>query len=149
MAACNVCSKRVLSHSHFLLCNSCNSKVHLKCMYNVSKNDSIFVNKEHNSWYCTRCIETVFPFYHIYEDTEFMEALSENWITDNPIPFETIFNQDKIFSPFDLNENTNSPLEDIDPDVQFYQNQCNNILHSCDYIIEDSFNKKNIYNYRQ
>ena len=50
--------------------------------------------------------------------------------------------QNKIFSPFELNEDSNLPLIDSDPDVQFYNNQCNYSLHSCDYYLEDAFNKK-------
>ena len=41
----------------------------------------------------------------------------------------------------DLNENENIPLYDIDPDVQFFLNQCNAALPNCDYHLEDSFNK--------
>ena len=41
-----------------------------------------------------------------------------------------------------LNEDLNLPLIDSDPDVQFYNSQCNNSLHSCDYYLEDSFNNK-------
>ena len=36
----------------------------------------------------------------------------------------------------------NLPLIDSDPDVQFYNSQCNNSLHSCDYYLENSFNNK-------
>ena len=31
---------------------------------------------------------------------------------------------------------------DIDPDIQFYNTQCNKALLSCDYYLEDSFNRK-------
>ena len=51
-------------------------------------------------------------------------------------------NNSKLFSPFELNENINLPLFDIDPDVQFYNDQCTNVLQCCDYYVEDTFNEK-------
>ena len=58
------------------------------------------------------------------------------------IPLNILIDQNKIFTPFELNEDLNLPLIDSDPDVQFYNSQCNNSLHTCDYYLEDSFNKK-------
>ena len=81
MAACNVCLKRVLPHSYFLACNLCNSKIHINCMHKVTKNDSIYTQKEEHTWFCTDCVGNIFPYCHLYEDDEFMSALSENWNT--------------------------------------------------------------------
>ena len=53
-----------------------------------------------------------------------------------------MISQDRLFSPFELNEDVSLPLFDSDPDVQFYNDQCNPYLHSCDYYIEDSLNKE-------
>ena len=47
---------------------------------------------------------------------------------------------DKLFLPFELNTSTNSPLYDIDPDLNLYCNFHNANLPSCDYYSEDTFN---------
>ena len=49
--------------------------------------------------------------------------------------------KDVLFHPFDLDDNLNSPLQAIDPDVQYFSNNCNIALQSCNYYHEDSFNK--------
>ena len=108
----------------------------------VNRNDSLYLKREENVWFCTKCSENMFPFNHIYDDTDFMSVLSEGFIVENTLPLEAILDQSKIFSPFELNEGTDSPLLNADPDIEFYQNQCSNVLHSCDYYVEDSFNKK-------
>ena len=47
-----------------------------------------------------------------------------------------------MFLPFDLNENYDNPLSNSDPDPQFYNEQCNTVLNSCDYYLEDTLNTK-------
>ena len=83
-----------------------------------------------------------FPFNGIEEDREFLETLTELGQLDSLIPFDILIDQNKILSPFELNGDLNLPLIDSDPDVQFYNNQCNNSMHSCDYYLEDSFHNK-------
>ena len=142
MAACNACLKRVLSHSYYLNCDSCNDKVHLNCLNMVKKDDPLYLNREGNTWFCTHCSGNMFPFNHIHDDDEFLMELLENWNEHTLFPATMLKDQNRIFSPFELNDNFNSPLSDADPDIQFYQNQCNSTLNSCDYYLEDSFNKK-------
>ena len=88
------------------------------------------------------CTRDIFPFNQTEEDEEFLEFLSELQENDLLIPLNILIDQNKSFTPFELNEDLNLPLIDSDPDVQFYNNQCNNSLHSCDYYLEDSFNNK-------
>ena len=142
MAVCNICIKRVLPHSYFLECKSCKCKVHIRCLRMVNRDDPLYLNRNENVWFCTKCSEDIFPFNHIYDDSDFMSALSESFIVENILPLEVILNQSRMFSPFELNESPHSPFLDADPDIQFYQNQCNNILHSCDYYVEDTLNNK-------
>ena len=142
MAGCNICFKRVLSHSYHLKCDYCQDPVHLKCLPMVSKTDSIYVNRGTDIWFCTKCTECMFPFYCINEDEDFKAALADMQNRQPEIPYEVLLNQNKIFSPFELNENIEIPISDIDPDIQFYNNQCIAALQSCDYYIEDTFNSK-------
>ena len=108
----------------------------------VNKEDSIYIHRDSNIWFCTICTRDIFPFNGTEEDDEFLEIIAELQETDPLIPLNVLLDQNKIFTPFELNEDLNVPLIDSDPDVQFYNNQCNNSLHSCDYYLEDSFNKK-------
>ena len=142
MASCNICKKRVQNHSFQLKCSSCRGKVHLKCLPVVDKHDSIYIHRESNIWFCTVCTQDLFPFNGIDDDCEFLETLAEFQQWDSLIPFDILVAQNKIFSPFELNEDLNLPLFDSDPDIQFYNNQCNNSLYSCNYYLEDSFNKR-------
>ena len=88
------------------------------------------------------CTNDIFPFNGTDEDDDFLETLAELQETEPLIPLNILMDQNKIFNPFELNEGLDLPLIDSDPDVQFYNSQCNNSLHSCDYYLEDSFNKK-------
>ena len=142
MAACNICYKRVLLHSYHLKCDSCSSKVHINCLKMVRKDDSLYVNRNEQVWFCPKCCENIFPFNHIDDDSLFIEALAENWNWPMNIPLEALLDTNRLFSPFELNEHVNSPLFDADPDINFYHNQCSNSINSCDYYLEDSFSKK-------
>ena len=141
MAACNVCNKRVLSHSSNLQCQICNSSIHLNCLPSVTKNDSIYKDRAGNIWYCTVCSMSLFPFNHFTDDEDFMLAIADSWFLQDVVPLTDFRVQDMLFIPFDLNESENSPLHEIDPDLQYYTNQIGNQLNSCDYHLEAGFNK--------
>ena len=142
MADCNICLKKVLTHSYYVTCSNCHSRVHIKCLPKVKKNDTIFTERQTNIWYCSKCTAGIFPFNHLDENEEFMLAISESWHVDEIIRFDDLTLQEKLFTPFDLNLEESSPLNEIDPDLQFYVNQCNSSLQQCEYYLEDTFNKK-------
>ena len=142
MALCSVCDKRVLTHSYHLKCHNCLNLIHLKCLPMVDKNDDIYINRHFDSWFCRDCVNEILPFNAIDEDTLFMETIYDlNWASES-IPFDVLYCNDKVFSPFELHENFDLPLIESDPDVQYYNNQCRNLMKSCEYYLEDSFNKK-------
>ena len=60
------------------------------------------------------------------------------------VSFQILKNQELIFSPFDFNEKSDTPLHDIDPDMQFYSDKYS--LHSCDYYLEGTFNDRILQN---
>ena len=139
---CNVCDKKVLKHSYYLRCELCEHMVHLKCLPKVDKTHSIYVCRDSSSWYCIRCTEEIFPYNHIYDDAEFVYALSENWGLSDAVSFEILNQQNLLFSPFDLNENLHNPLSETDPDIHYYNNHCNFHQKSCEYWLENSFNER-------
>ena len=48
----------------------------------------------------------------------------------------------KIFTPFEINDSFDTPLADIDPDYQYYTNFHHNGKLNCDYYFEDKFRRK-------
>ena len=138
--SCYICKKRVLSHAYNLCCSNCKNTAHLNCLPNVSRNDSIYINRNDDDWYCINCVQIIFPFNHIEEDSTFLEVLSESWSAYS-IPLNITNNKHKLFSPFEFNKSDSLPMHDVDPDVNFYQSVCNNPLNSCDYYFEKTFNQ--------
>ena len=73
---CNICNRRVLSHSVILKCSVCSCNVHINCLYDVTKNDTLYVNRRQNKWYCPKCIQSILPFNHYRDDNDFNDAIS-------------------------------------------------------------------------
>ena len=141
MATCNICIKRVLNHSYHLTCDFCKGTVHLKCLPSVNKNDSLYTNRDKSVFYCSICLRDIFA-YNRLDDEDFIEALAESWENQPLVSFETLENQELIFSPFDFNDNFDNPLHDADPDIQFYNNHYSGSLQACDDYLENMFNDK-------
>ena len=45
----------------------------------------------------------------------------------------------KIFQPFEINHDIDTPLNEVDPDFQFYSDVRHLFNTKCDYYIEDTF----------
>ena len=45
-----------------------------------------------------------------------------------------------VFVPFEINQESNTPVSEIDPDLQFYTESNYIQKTKCDYYLEDSFN---------
>ena len=139
---CKVCNKKVLRHSYSLRCFSCKSLVHQKCMPRVDREELLYISQNNSDWYCSMCISDILPFIQVEDDAEFVSTISGNNENKAKITLDVLKDQQKLFTPFELNDDHESPLTDIDPDIQFYNNHCNSVLNSCDYYIEDSLNAK-------
>ena len=138
MAVCNICLSRLQSHSCYLSSCVCEGKYHINCLPCISKNDSIYMERNLSQWICTRCSQDIFPFNHCEDDDDFIESLSGLWNIKPTNSFSKA--SDKLFLPFELNTSTNSPLCDVDPDLNLYCNFHNTYLPPCDYYSEDTFN---------
>ena len=142
MAECNICNRKVLYHSHHLQCKNCQTLVHIRCLPFIDKNDSVYTNRHTDVWYCTECTNEIFSYNHYIDNEDFMIAISDSWQSTEGVPFDQLTADDKIFVPFEINESDNTPLHDVDPDLQFYVNHCNPSANGSDYYLENSFNKK-------
>ena len=116
----------------------CEGKYHINCLPFISKNDSIYMERNLSQWICTMCSQDIFPFNHCDDDDDFIESLSGLWNIKPTNSFSKA--SDKLFLPFELNTSTNSPLYDVDPDLNLYCNFHNTYLPPCDYYSEDTFN---------
>ena len=140
MAKCNICAKRVLSHSCHLQCSYCQDLVHVNCLPFISRYDTLYTERSSNRWLCTSCSRSVFPYNHFEDDADFFDALSENWYVGIKLSYADF--QDKVFVPFELNVDEKSPLFDKDPDINFYNTVHNVNMENCNYYVEDTFNDK-------
>ena len=76
---CLICKSRVLSHSLCLSCAHCSKQYNLKCLPYVDKKDPLFTERHLNNWFCILCLDNLFPFNHLTDNSEHLEAISEIW----------------------------------------------------------------------
>ena len=108
----------------------------------MTKDDSIYIDRDNNNWLCTKCTSHIFPFYHYDEDVEFIHTLAECWENElNIIKYSDNY-KNQLFMPFEYSEADFKHLLDFHPDINFYQNLNSNRINKCDYYYEDSMNKK-------
>ena len=94
---------------------------------------------------CIGCSENIFPFNSERDEQLFLSSLSELWspLKDLPASIADLLELEYSFNPLELNESENSPLYDIDPDLQVLNDMyiSNNLLSSS-YHIENTFKSK-------
>ena len=118
----------------YLSCNLCQLCTHISCLSDVTKTDSIYVERNSNDWYCNTCVESIFPFNWIDDDTIFYETLAEQWFNTHDMSLSELHK--KVFIPFELNDEIQrNPLFESDPDLQYF-NAFSNTLTQCDYHLE-------------
>ena len=138
---CLKCNGRILSHNCFLKCDYCHGVIHINCLPNVTRNDSLYANRCTNVWYCMTCVQTQFPFNHFDDDDDFNAAIRsfQNDLFSN-------VNQDLskvMFNPLDVNDDIMCPLINVDPDIQYFNDaRAVSNISSCNYFLEDTFNNK-------
>lgn len=139
---CYICNSRILRHSYHLNCHFCTKVAHLRCLPNISRTDSIYLERSNNQWMCTQCTAYEFPFNQLDNNDEFMHVLSNNWESIKYFPFGEI--SELCLNPFELNDDpSNSPGFDIDPDLQYFNDTtCLHNVSHCDYYLANTFNKK-------
>ena len=133
---CPVCERNIQSHAHKIQCSLCKSHYHLNCI-TLARDEQLYVQNNSNIWYCSTCIESIFPFNTIENDQEFIVTASLNDISG------ILYNNDLLFNPFETyNDHHNHPLDDVDPDINMYNEMNLHIGHRCMYFLENSFNEQ-------
>ena len=92
----------------------------------------MFVNA--SQWYCVECTSEIFPYDHIDDE---MCLLEVNGIDVGTRTIESL--SELLFNPFETNtDESYSPLNDIDPDIQFFNDLDYHMSLNCNYYFEDS-----------
>ena len=134
MAECPVCLRHVLSHSNVVICVICKHTHHLKCI-SLNTEEQSYILEHQQSWYCMTCIMELFPFNLIENDKLFLAEIN-NYDLKNRI----VEISDALFQPFEINsDDVYSPIHEIDPDINFYNEIDFHIGSTCNYYMEDAF----------
>ena len=131
---CQVCEKKILNHSKIKSCHVCEKIFHLNCIsVNSFEVSSLILDP---NWICVLCNSTLFPFNHFYEDEDFFDALS----TKDHFELNWESFRDLIFNPLSDDHNDFSiPIDDADPDQNFYSDLVYHSATLCQYYTENKF----------
>ena len=127
---CMNCCRRILKNQKVIQCGICKRLSHSKCSAAGIQNNN---NDSCSSFCCLQCVENVFPFNSIIDDTEFLLALY-NFFGDFPMFSRFVPNQGQ-FSILNNTEITNN--KNIDPDSNAY----NTMDVASKYFLPDELNK--------
>ena len=136
ISSCNICDQRILSHSRVIKCVICDGVNHIKCI-SLKTEEQLYILNSKSTWYCSKCLSSNLPFNHYADEDEFLNAI---YVKDH---FELNWDSlsQKLFNPFDFNDSDNDiPLNDADPDLNFYNEIFGSFSAICNYYQEDSFN---------
>ena len=84
-------------------------------------------------------MENIFVYNHYDDNNSFHNAVIEGMLDCS---FHHHEMNNKVFMPFEINEGSDTPFSEIDPDFQFYTDNYYIKNTQCDYYIEDTFVNK-------
>ena len=131
-----MCNQRILRHSKTLICSICSEEYHIACIP-IDRDDFTYMQELQGEWYCSPCNSSIFPCNHLDDDQCFINTLYDLY-SDIPLMYKNI--DEMIFNPFALNNKSELPLFDIDPDIQFYNDLHHPSRNVSQYYLEDAFN---------
>lgn len=134
MACGIVCKHCIQSLARSVKCCVCGNLSHVHCLSDVLDTPTF---ESHNDWICLFCSDNIFPFNHFSDDDTFSSNINDFFGNVNIPEYENV-----NFNPFDTNGlNESTPLVDVDPDLQFFNNAANfqDYTGNCRYFIEDTF----------
>ena len=132
-----------------LLCCICLYNYHMKCL-TLEPKVYEYIQENNSTWYCQMCITEILPFNHNENEDVFMCDI--NCIETCSRTIEQL--SELIFNPFELNMDDHySPLYDVDPDMNYYNELDSHIGLNCNYYLTIPFHvssmkswKKQIWN---
>ena len=122
-------------------CSICFGHFHLKCLNNITANDSLYLNRHHDVWFCTHCMKDNLPFNHYDDNDTFYQSLITFFSNAHERLIARLSNL--VYNPLEMDDSDLSPIADYDPDTHYF-NDSNSVhnLTSCHYLLEDTFNSK-------
>lgn len=135
---CIKCKKRILRHNRTITCTLCQEKTHVRCLGIIGEDELTHMSDINNNWSCTKCNRSIFPFMDL-----------ENDVLANEITYasrmDMINNIDELnemlFTPLELEElQSYDPLEDLDPDINYYNEITARLNLESTYYTPDLFN---------
>lgn len=134
---CDVCKSRILSHNRVIQCSFCLRLFHRTCLPLISRDDFVCL-KSNTSWSCCRCNSDLFPFNHIDLHDDFINALSENWFSNDLYSLSDL--NTKLFTPYEIDQSENEIMQnDFDPDTHFF-NDIRFTASTSVYCCDEKFN---------
>ena len=106
----------------------------MKCL-TLQTDEMEYIQENLIVWYCQSCITEVFPYNNIELDEVFVSEV--NCIETSNMSIESL--TELLFNPFELNSDDHySPMFDIDPDMNYYNELDSHIALKCKYHFEES-----------
>ena len=130
---CKTCQKKVQSFSYKICCMNCKITFHAKRVH--SDKDDIH---DVNFWHCSYCLGDKLFYNHIDDGNELYFTILEGMLD---CPFNVHDMSKKVFIPFEINDEFDTPLTEIDPDMQFYLESIYIKNTKREYYTEDTFLK--------
>ena len=124
---CETCKNRLQSFCISTQCVNCCNHYHANCV-NMKREEI----ENHEMWYCSYCLQSIFPINHMDDVADFNSAVLEGLLN---FAFDFHEMNSKVFIPFEISESIDTPLTEMDPDIQYYSN-------SNYYYLEDQFISK-------
>ena len=136
---CPYCNRRVLRHSRVLQCCVCKNNIHRECIPLTRDEYNQFDIIRKQEWLCKSCCMGILPFHQYLDDEEFLEEL---YLFFHKLPYALYkINRESVFNPIEYSVDQNQPLDDCDPDSNYYSEFARNIFQDCLYYSSDEFNE--------
>ena len=106
----------------------------------MKADDQLSILNNQYIWYCSICLFSNLPCNHYINENEFRNAIYA--IDHFELHWDSL--SEKHFNPFDFKDNESDiPLDDGDPDLNFYNKMFGSFSTICNYHDENSLNDEN------
>ena len=132
---CPLCHKGFTQHAACITCSTCHLPLHPRCLPLYLAEDIIYASDPTTRWSCPECLKLFFPFSMIEDDSD-IRPLMHDMLPPNLDSIGSL-----LFDPFDTDLDGGT-LDDLDPDLNFYNTQAHNLATSCKFYQIDELNKQ-------
>ena len=117
-----------------MFCTLCKSYTHVSCLNLYSTEDLDYIKNSPNNWTCPTCLNELFPYYTIDNTPDLLALTTQSYAP-------TLDLDQLILNPFDLNDEGEGLLPDLDANENFYNLQQPNTVDS-QYLQIPDLNKQ-------